>query len=97
MQHRTYTKNRPSIQNDSFLRHWCVYSNDGLAEMCVFVMKAFGCEVGLDSAKGHFHFYHRFNRVICEGLVDKYHIAELHCLTSDRENGPLNNSDSFRD
>lgn len=35
MQHRTYTKNRPSTQNDSFLRHWRVYSNDGLDDVCV--------------------------------------------------------------
>ena len=41
MQHRTYTKNRPSTQNDSFLRHWCVYSNDGLDDVCVVAVKAF--------------------------------------------------------
>lgn len=41
MQHRTYTKNRPSTQNDSFLRHWRVYSNDGLDDVCVVAVKAF--------------------------------------------------------
>lgn len=35
MHHRTCTKNRPSTQNDSFLRHWRVYSNDGLDDMCL--------------------------------------------------------------
>lgn len=40
MQHRAYTKNRPSKQNDSFLRHWCVYSNLGRDDVCEGV-----CEV----------------------------------------------------
>lgn len=35
LQNWTSSKNRPSTQNDSFLRHWCVYSNDGLHDVCV--------------------------------------------------------------
>lgn len=42
MQHGTYTKDRLSTQNDSFLRHWCVYSNDGVDVMCVNGERRFG-------------------------------------------------------
>lgn len=45
MRHRTYTEDRLSTQNDSFLRHWCVYSNDGLDVVCVLTVKAFWCKV----------------------------------------------------
>lgn len=45
VQHRTYTKNRPSTQNDSFLRHWRVYSNYGLDDVCINGEGVFGVKL----------------------------------------------------
>lgn len=60
---RTFTKNKQSTQNDSFLRHQCVcvYSIDGLngiriSSDGIWREVNHRCVVALDPAKGHIHF-----------------------------------------
>lgn len=89
-----YTKNRPGTHNDSFLRHWRVYSNDGLDKMHVAMVKAFWHKVNHRVVrllwvwqKSHILvFYHRLPGGGLWGATD-ITFGTFTCLTIDKRKG----------